>query len=162
MWKRKNSFIEFSDGLREVRIDNRVLRILREYEQKDREPESGGILLGIVCNNHDSIIKITKPNELDTRGFSFFNRARKPAQLQINKSWNNSRGCLIYLGEWHTHSEINPKPSVIDKKMIEKTFKETKMEINYLYLVIIGNKNTIWVGKKDTNGLVKLERKSDI
>jgi len=159
MWERKTKFIEFSDGLRRIRVNNKVLRIFREYEQKDGEPESGGILLGIVYDNHDSIVKITKPNKLDTRGFNFFNRAKKPAQLQINKSWNSSRGCLIYLGEWHTHNEINPKPSIIDRKMIEKTFKETKMEINYLYLIIIGKENTIWVGRKDTNGLVELERK---
>ncbi len=156
MCKRRVRYLEFSDRIRRVRISSRVLKVFRKYEQKDEEFESGGILLGNVYDEYDSIIRITLPNQLDTREFNFFNRSKIPAQLQINKSWKRSKGYLIYLGEWHTHNVINPQPSTVDIKMIEKTFKETNMEISFLYLIIIGKENTIWVGRQDTNGLVGL------
>lgn len=156
MWKRRVKHLEFYDRIRRVRISSKVLKVFRKYEQKGGELESGGILLGSAYDDYDSIIKITLPNQLDTGEFSFFNRSKIPAQLQINKSWKRSKGYLIYLGEWHTHSEINPQPSTIDIKMIEKTFKETKMDISFLYLIIVGMENTIWVGRQDSNGLVGL------
>ena len=161
MWKRRVRHLEFSDRIRRVIISSRVLKVFRKYEQKSGEFEAGGILFGNVYDDHDSIIKITLPNQLDTREFNFFNISKIPAQLQINKSWKRSNGYLIYLGEWHTHSEINPQPSTIDIKMIKKTFRETEMEINHLYLIIVGIGNSLWVGRQDSKGLVKLNVKNE-
>ena len=162
MWKRRVKHLEFSDRIRRVRISSRVLKVFRKYEQKDEELESGGILLGNIYDDYDSIIKITLPNQLDTREFNFFNRSKIPAQLQINKSWKRSNGYLIYLGEWHTHSEINPHPSITDIKMIKKTFRETEMKINYLYLIIVGIESTVWIGRQYSTGLVRLEGKDAV
>lgn len=156
MCKKRTKYIEFSDNIRRVKISSEVIRIFKKLEQKQEDFEAGGILLGNVYNNYDFIIKITLPNQLDSRGFSFFNRSKIPAQLQINDSWKKSKGVLIYLGEWHTHSEINPQPSIVDIKMIKKVFEETKMEINFIYMVIVGVNNTLWIGRQDSNGLVKL------
>ena len=64
------------------------------------------------------------------------------------------------MGEWHTHSEENPVPSYTDKVMIQQMCSTTKMEIDYLYLVIVGLEDTFFVGRQDTSGLTILERTS--
>lgn len=153
MQKRIISELKFSWPKRSLLIKKDVLEVFYNYEQKTNE--KGGILLGYAFKEHDEIVKITIPNKLDSAGMFFFNRARKPAQAQITKSWKESKGCLIYLGEWHTHSLVNPKPSRDDKNMIKKTFRETKMEIDRLYLIIVGQNNTYWVGRQSNGGLIR-------
>jgi hypothetical protein len=157
MWKKSIKNKEFSDGNRKVIINFNVFNVFKKFEQNKGLLEAGGILLGYVYKEHDYIIKVTTPNKLDSRGFCFFNRSIVPAQVEINNSWMNSEGTLIYLGEWHTHSEFITMPSKEDVKMIKKVYKETIMEINYLYLVINGLNNAFWVGRLDSEGLVKLE-----
>lgn len=109
--------------------------------------------MGYVYKYYDVIVKATEPNRLDSMGPYFFNRHKVPAQKQINKEWNKSDGHLIYLGEWHTHSQINPYPSPTDKNMIRGAFEKTKMEIDFLYLIIVGLNGGLWVGQQKVGGL---------
>lgn len=149
--------LEPPDPNRVVRISEKVRRIFEKYEQKDGCSEAGGILLGNVAEHYVDITDVTVPNRFDLRNFFSFVRARVPAQLRINKAWRKSSGTRIYLGEWHTHRETNPTPSLEDKKMILKVFKETLMEIDFLYLIIVGLNGTYWVGKQAGNGLIKVD-----
>ena len=147
----------FSDSVRVLRIRPKALRIFKKYEQKGiRSPEAGGILLGHVYRNHDEVTKATVPNRLDSRGSCFFNRSRNGAQVRVNRSWRKSHGSLIYLGEWHTHASISPQPSLIDRNMMRETLNETRMEIDLIYLVVVGLNQTYWVGRQTDKGLVQL------
>jgi integrative and conjugative element protein (TIGR02256 family) len=154
----KEDFIEFVCNARNVRISPNVLNVFKKYEQYPGRRESGGILLGYAYDDYDEIVKVTTPSRMDFRSLFFFNRSKRPAQFHINKSWLKSSGTLIFLGEWHTHCEVNPKPSQIDRNMIKKVFTETIMDISYLYLIIVGLNDTYWVGLQNSNGLNKLER----
>jgi len=153
------NYVEFSDYKRSLRIHPRVLKNFKKYEQKEGDFEAGGILLGYVYKDYDKTVKVTTPNQLDSKGFFFFNRSKIPAQLQINRSWKRSRGSLIYLGEWHTHHEKTPFLSTVDENMIKKVLEETEMEIDFLYLILVGLNGTYWVGRQTTNGLIKLDLK---
>jgi integrative and conjugative element protein (TIGR02256 family) len=113
--------------------------------------------LGNVAEDYFEIMDVTVPNRFDLGNFFSFVRARIPAQLRINKAWKKSSGSKIYLGEWHTHHEVKPSPSLDDRQMIAKAFKETKMEIDFLYLIIVGLNGTYWVGKQTGNGLIKVD-----
>lgn len=150
--------VGFANSEHRLIIKREVLNVFKKYEQRKGTNESGGILLGHVYKNRADIIEIATPNRFDSSGPLFFNRSKIGAQLQINKAWEKSNGTLIYLGEWHTHPEINPKPSAIDKEMIAKSLKEIMMEISFLYLIIVGRNNTYWVGKQMRKKLIKLER----
>jgi integrative and conjugative element protein (TIGR02256 family) len=83
-------------------------------------------------------------------------RSKKGTQPQINKAWKKSRGTEIYLGEWHTHFEVNPTPSLTDKNMVKNSLRKTIMEIDFLFLIIVGLNRTIWVGKQTKEGLIEL------
>ncbi len=140
-----------------LKISEKVIRIFDEYEQKEGCREAGGILLGNVAEDYVEITDVTVPNRFDLKSFFSFVRARIPAQLRINKAWKKSSGTTIYLGEWHTHREVNPTPSLDDRQMIAKACKETRMEIEFLYLIIVGLNGTYWVGKETGKGLTKVD-----
>ena len=149
--------LELPDANRILKISERVIRIFEKYEQKGDCQEAGGILLGNVAADHVEITDVTVPNRFDLRSFFSFVRAKIPAQLRINRAWKKSSGIAIYLGEWHTHRETNPTPSLEDKLMISKACKETRMEIDFLYLIIVGLNGTYWMGKQTSKTLMKLD-----
>lgn len=157
MRKFKNSGIEFSNSTATLNISSTAIEKFRKYEQREGCNESGGILLGYVTKNCDYIQKVTVPNKYDSKGLTFFIRSKEPAQKKINKSWKISKGSLIYLGEWHTHYKNNPKPSHNDVNMIKRALKNTDMEIDFLYLIIVGANNTYWVGRCTTIGVKRLQ-----
>lgn len=139
-------------------IKPKPLLTLYELEQRSGANESGGILLGKVYTDHVFVEEITKPSIMDKYGQYFFIRSMKTAQRKINKFWKRSDGTVIYLGEWHTHQETNPCPSKVDRKMIHDALNNTIMEIDFLFLLIIGQKKTIWAGLQTKDGLEELEK----
>ena len=150
--------IEFANSIDRLIIKSKTLSVLRKYGQKKGTGESGGILLGYVYRDHTEAVKVTTPSRFDSFEPRFFIRSRISAQAQIDKAWKKSGGTLIYLGEWHTHSETNPKSSVVDREMIIKSLRETKMEIDFLYLIIVGHNCGYWVGKQIRKRLSELKR----
>lgn len=148
--------IYFIHGKEKLIIRSNVICTFREYVEKNKCNEAGGILLGRIYDDYNEIIDITTPNRFDKWGRSFFVRSRKGAQPRINRSWKKSNGTLIYLGEWHTHFKIKPIPSYQDRNMIGNTLKITTMDIDFLYLIIVGLENTYWVGKQTSQRLFEL------
>lgn len=157
MRQEKGKYLEFICSDRILRVSEPALKTFAKCEQRRGICEAGGILFGKVFPGYDEIIHATTPARYDLRKYFSFTRAKGPAQVKINKAWNESSGSMIYLGEWHTHPETDPSPSPKDKKMITKTLKETEMETDFLYLIIAGTGQTFWVGRQNNKGLTKLE-----
>ncbi len=139
-------------------IKKSVIKTFKKFIIGEKKNESGGILLGNVFNSHCYIVKVTTPNKYDSFGPNYFVRSKQGAQSYINKSWKKSNGSEIYLGEWHTHFEELPLPSNIDKEMILNSLKKTKMEIDFLFLIIIGLNNIFWIGKQTKEILIELKK----
>jgi len=136
-----------------------VLADLNKYRQFGKRKEAGGILLGQVFDDRVLIDEITLPSIWDRAGKLFFIRNVRKAQKEVNKTWVKSGGKRIYLGEWHTHPEVNPTPSSDDKKLILNMLKDTKMEIDFLFLVIVGLDDLdLYVGYQKVDQLRKLSR----
>lgn len=146
----------FTSGNRHLRLNESVLEKFRQYEQIRSRKEAGGVLLGKVFPDYDEILDVTVPNRSDKRGLFFFHRALKPAQLHIDKGWKESGGKLMYLGEWHSHPEKDPTPSHTDLEMIHNMHSTTRMEIDYLYLIIVGLENTFYVARQENDGVIQL------
>lgn len=149
--------IRFECPKRTVYISSRVVDIFGSYIQRRGENESGGILLGNVYSDHDEITDVTVPNELDQKGPMFFHRSKAVAQARIDGAWIESCGSLVYLGEWHTHSQIKPRPSSRDLKMVATVFAETVMDLKYLYTIVVGRAGNYWIGVQTSDGLQELE-----
>jgi len=154
----KSEDMIFTDGENNLIVKSNIIRLFKKYEQKNSDYESGGILLGYIYSNYVEIIKIITPSKLDSFGRFFFIRSKERAQRKIDKYWYKSKGILNYVGEWHTHSTINPIPSETDKESIKKTFEMTILDINFLYTIIVGQKNTYWIGKQTKQRLIELNK----
>lgn len=126
----------------EVQITPPVIDIFHRYRQiPARQHESGGILLGKVYANKIIVEAASIPNKSDKSGrFSFYRNVQR-AQKIVEQAWKDSDGEIIYLGEWHTHPEVTPKPSPTDKRLIANMLRDTEMEIEFLILIIVGTTN---------------------
>lgn len=134
-----------------IQISGSCAEILLSFRQlKLEDHEAGGVLLGrYIVASHDIVVdKITTPQPDDERSRNRFFRARQKHQEIIDKAWSESRGTLTYLGEWHTHPENAPHPSIIDrvgwtKKLMIDEFADA------LFFVIIGTEQMgVWEGKR--------------
>jgi len=140
-----------------LEMTSEVLEKFNKYRQTGNRNEAGGILLGQVYNKRIVIDEITKPSFSDRAGRFFFIRNAKRAQKAVNTVWTQSAGKRIYLGEWHTHPEVNPFPSYDDRNLIYNMLRHSKMEIDFLFLIIVGlGENDFYVGYQKGKSLSKL------
>lgn len=125
-----------------IHVYEEVLSILDKYKQSKNQNESGGIILGYVCeNNNIYISKISQPNAFDKSTRYSFERNKNIAQKIVNSEFYESDGKVIYLGEWHTHPEPNPSPSFVDIKMIKKQYNNNIINEDFLILLIQGTES---------------------
>ena len=140
-----------------LELTSEVLEEFKKYRQIGNRREVGGILLGQVFDTKIVIDEITGPSFLDKAGRFFFVRNVKRAQKIVNTVWVKSDGKRIYLGEWHTHPEMNPSPSYDDRKLIADMLTYSKMEIDFLFMIIVGlGKIDLYVGYQKGQLLNKL------
>ncbi len=143
--------MEISIGKRTVVFTKDLLQNLYRHRQvRNNSHEAGGILLGQVRESVIYLLKASYPNEKDTSHRTGFNRDKFSAQLIINHEFINSGKKTIYLGEWHTHPEKNPKPSSRDMSMIKSQFKANKLNEDFTLLLILGIKS-IFIGILDSS-----------
>jgi integrative and conjugative element protein (TIGR02256 family) len=131
--------MKYGFGFKELIFEPEVIRILNSYRQLEtRSSEAGGILLGRIYNSKIVIEKVSEPSSEDKAGRFSFNRYVKKAQRIVNDAWAESDGELLYLGEWHTHPEVIPTPSSTDRTLLSNMLRDTKMDIDFLFMVIVG------------------------
>jgi integrative and conjugative element protein (TIGR02256 family) len=154
-------------GEQHVVFTNHVVKVLQSYKQIEKsQHESGGILLGKVYKDLIIVDEVSLPSKEDKSGRFFFERNVKKAQSIIENAWKESNGERIYLGEWHTHPEDTPTPSNDDKKLLSNMLKDSDIEIDFLFMVIIGIKNSFVAvqrkGQKNIEPLRKINAKDGL
>lgn len=141
-------------GKYKIYMSDNITSILNLYKQTAFKNESGGIILGSVTNDYNiRISKLSLPTNFDKSGRYSFERDKTIAQIIINYEFHNSGGKIIYLGEWHTHSEKNPSPSNTDIAMIKKQYKNNKINDDFL-IMLIGGLEDYYLGVFDGNDLI--------
>ena len=115
-----------------------------------RRREAGGVLLGRhIAGTRDVVVdEVTTPMPGDQRRrFAFF-RAAHRHQGAIDRAWQESGGRCAYLGEWHTHLEPLPSPSVIDR--LDWHYKlHFDQHAGLLFFVIVGTQAlAAWEGAR--------------
>jgi len=142
------TFIRPSGGI--FQIGEKALEtILTFIQDEPHKLESGGVLLGrhIIDTNDIVVDQVTIPMTGDRQRYSSFFRSHFLHQVQINQAWNENKGTCTYLGEWHTHSEPVPSPSIVDRvdwqrKLVVDKFSEC------LFFIILGTETAcVWEGE---------------
>ncbi|MFF0830669.1 Mov34/MPN/PAD-1 family protein [Brevibacillus sp. NPDC003359] len=124
---------------KEVILTSEIISIFNSYRQlNSNQHESGGILLGRIYTEKIVIETVSVPSFEDRSGRNYFERNVKKAQKIVNQLWEESGGEIVYLGEWHTHPEKDPIPSPTDRSLLNGMLRDTQMDIDFLFLVIVG------------------------
>ena len=153
--------------MRYLRLNNGVvvfseaaaLAINRQRQINSKDPEAGGMLLGRLVAECDDVVidEVTEPTTSDQRGRFFFMRSKKHAQQRVNEAWEESKSTRIYLGEWHTHPEIDPSPSSKDLKNWHRIARVAQYEQAFLLFIIVGwERMRIWELNKVSETLSEL------
>jgi integrative and conjugative element protein (TIGR02256 family) len=99
--------------------------------------EVGGILLGSYRGRHLHIVDMTGPQAGDRGSRTRFHRTPKGHQAYARSLWRRSKGHVTHIGEWHSHPEPQPSPSLIDRASWVQTRQEQRRALAF---VIIGNR----------------------
>lgn len=78
----------------------------------------------------------------------------------IDEAWRASHGTCTYLGEWHTHPELTPIPSMIDWADWQRRLRSDRFS-EPIYFVIVGLQGVVaWEGKRsgELTELLLIER----
>lgn len=128
-----------------INISENIKNELNNFEQQNGQVEKGGMLLGYTANNELKITNITKPMICDISRRYNFVRNVFGHQFILYKKWKTSGRNINYIGEWHTHSEINPVPSRRDLKTLME-IRRYKNVNTPVIMLIVGQQKTYWIG----------------
>jgi len=98
-----------------LNFDTTVLQLFRKHRQYAGATEAGGILLGSVHEAGLLVTEATEPSVRDVRRPYFFERQPFRHRALAASRWRSSGGTIRYLGEWHTHPQDHPTPSMLDR-----------------------------------------------
>lgn len=109
-----------------LKIEDGVLATMKRYVQNGPfRRESGGVLIGreLVEGGLVVVEHMTVPMPGDRRGRFSFDR-RDSAHVDFYNKLNEEACINAYIGEWHTHPERIPNPSVRDRRNWSKIWDE--------------------------------------
>lgn len=122
----KKDFYTVLPGARYLVISSNELTLMREFRQCNRfSTEAGGLLIGSLHQEHNTPFSLKHPPHIEVTGVSipgegdirkrstFIRNGKHHIQL-VKDARIASDGMVDYLGEWHTHPELNPTPSLTD------------------------------------------------
>lgn len=149
----KELVFQSKDGLLVV-ISIGVANTLISYRQlRDSSPESAGVLIGERRGVHIVIKTVSEPSPWDIRSRFKVDRVSRHHQKAVDDAFKKSNGEWQYLGEWHTHPEDVPKPSMTDYSSWHKNLRSS----DPLILIIAGRRD-FWVGKKTQDNIEVLKQ----
>jgi integrative and conjugative element protein (TIGR02256 family) len=121
-----------------VIIEESACVALNSYRQKRFEFEKAGVVAGFKdADGAWHISRVMPPSKNNKASRNWVYRDKASAQRFIDREFRNSSGLVNYLGEWHTHPCVNPKPSGDDKQMLTDLLRSSVMAIDFLIGIIV-------------------------
>ena len=98
--------------------------------------------MGLRRGRHIEVTIATTPKREDKRSRVSFDRVSPFHRKFAIRAWRRFGRKLDYVGEWHTHPEARPRPSMIDKAEWERLIRTSRAQ---LLFVIVGGAG-LWTG----------------
>lgn len=131
------------NGERLIAVHPKVVETIKGWvERGSRSREAGGILIGSYRGDHVEVSACTMPMRRDTRARTFFDRMDGGHQNAAMRAWRSSGGTNTYVGEWHTHPEAHPSPSLLDRWTWSRIMRSSREPIVFA----IGGWESCWWG----------------
>lgn len=100
-----------------------------------KKAETGGVLCGYYRDDYIVIESASGPGPNAVHSVDEFIVDKEFMDVFLDKEYLSSAGKNIYVGEWHTHPQIYPKPSEQDiKSIVERSFEWQHGEIVFLII----------------------------
>lgn len=115
--------------------DQVLVRFRRHRQMAPPATESGGQLFSRLGSGLVEIERATGPRRSDLASPYSFHPNRRAERREIGRLF---RGGFHFVGDWHTHHQVHPKPSRNDKYSILAEFELSRHELPYFVLVIAG------------------------
>lgn len=130
----------------DIEITDECLEMLKAKRQFDKN-EDCGILFGSQIS--DEKIRINSISESCCDKTSALKCSCHLDAVKANKliaeEFDKSNQTRVYIGEWHTHPEDSPSPSLQDLKSLKKSYDKNQLAIpNFILMAIIGRKDICW------------------
>jgi len=136
--------IKFNISKLRIEISSDLYQKLSSLQNKTCDKEKGGVLMGELRPSRNQItITHILESEMHLSSSHNINLNVKYLQKKMNDIWEKNHGTITYLGDWHSHPENNPSPSIIDYCTFIKNFYTSHFDHNILIYLILGNKS-IW------------------
>ena len=141
-------------------IESSVLQRAFSFRQaRSVDCETGGILLGFRRGPHLHVCDLTVPQRGDLRRRYGFQRNDGQHQAIAIARWKDSAHCMDYLGEWHTHPELDPSPSSLDKSEWKKIAEHANQPMVFL---IAGTEYDFWLGVGSKRKLATMLKRTSV
>lgn len=153
--------IDGHDG--SIVFSEEVLIAMQQYRQIDfHDKEAGGQLFAKFEGNKTIIVEATEPKRLDKRTRYGFIPNRWIQSLEIKAKHRQGKH---FVGDWHTHPEPIPSPSIDDINGMVECYRESQHELKKFVMVILGTANLpdgLFVCLVDACGITGLTCRSSI
>jgi len=127
---------QLGDPTQSLILSATALTILDRHKQtRWFHKEAGGQLFARIDGLVIMVELASSPKKRDRRGRFSFRPNRRDEQAEIYKM--HKRG-LHYVGDWHSHPENEPTPSIRDINSIGETVRLSKHDLRGLLLLIVG------------------------
>lgn len=108
--------------------------------------ETGGMLLGYVANNGESVVTdIIGPGLKAKHGRFNFTPDGEYQQFFLEKHFSETEGRETYLGDWHTHPKGEPYPSHLDRRTLARIAQTPSSGTSHPVMAILGGGNKEWL-----------------
>ena len=137
---------------RTLRFTSEVATALANHRQDGpTKGEAGGMLFARFDHELITVEEATSPTPFDLRSRFSFQPSLANQRKVIGKQFRNG---LHFIGEWHTHPQDHPQPSLQDIETAREFLLESKHELNAFLVVIMGENGALasaWVGVVTTS-----------
>lgn len=142
-----------------IKVQDDLINRFKDYRQLDAHVyEQGGMLIGSIIKKSNDIIidRATFPMTGDYSNRINFIRSINHNRI-LKKIWKESNRTRMYFGEWHTHPQINPKPSSQDISNWNMLMRKSKtFTDNFLFIIIGTKKIGIWLANRLSDEIEKI------
>ncbi len=139
-------------------IEKSVIEKMISFIQDTRfTPESGGCLIGKYRSSGNiDIIDCTVPYPKDNRNIVKFLRKDKKHLEYIEKIKESSNGFIGYIGNWHTHPQDIPEPSIVDIISWQNSLVKETEEFPLIFIILGRKKLNIWYAHPKDRKIIKI------
>lgn len=123
-----------------IAIYQTARELIIEESKRRTGLETGGILMGYIDQERWALIitHATLPGPKAVHKPAYFLRDTRYCQAELDRIHEQSEGKIHYIGEWHKHLELDPKPSPLDKQSLTEIAIQPNYETDQPVLVICG------------------------